>query len=70
MLSTVMYDTPPKLLFNKHAWFQQLAYIYKQDGNSVDPNQLMPLLSSKFGSDSCADPDSFVRGGPTLTKFF
>ena len=37
--------------------------------NYVTFSLILPYMD-RFGYCSCADPDSFVRGGPTLTFFF
>ena len=46
-----------------------LIYIYEA---ALEVMILITYTSSNEGSDelSCADPESFVRGGPTQTTFF
>ena len=52
MSNTLMYYTPPELLIACLIPAITVVCIHKQDGKSVDPNQLKRLLSSNFWSDS------------------
>ena len=36
----------------------------------ISKHNVLDLVTTASDEDQCADPESFVRGGPTLTTFF